>query len=284
MTLRRPHPTAAPAPLAAPDLLRGAALLKAALACAGLVASGAVLAQAQPPNPVTVELMASRGRLSAQLPDVDAVGLRGTWLLSGGDVARVELLDERKFGSHGGIAAVGYTRVLSPDWLISGTFAAGHGGANWANTRADIELGTKWGGQRNWVTRVAAYRANFDGHRSDQGLRLGVAAYLPGAVVLEGGVTFNVSDPGAVHSRMPFVSATYGREGEQYLSLRLAAGSEAYQALGVGQQLVDFNSHSVGLNWRRWMDRGWGFVAQAERYGNPSYSRTTLGAGIFAQW
>ena len=83
---------------------------------------------------------------------------------------------------------------------------------------------------------------------------------------------------------MPFVSATYGHEGVQYLSLRLASGSEAYQAIGTGLQLVDFNSHSVALNWRRWLGTRWGFTAQAERYANPSYHRNTLGAGLFVQW
>ncbi len=240
--------------------------------------------QAQPANPVTLELAATHGQLSAGLPDQNAVNLRGTWLLAGGDVARFELLDERKFDSHGGIGAASYTRVLAPDWLLTGTLALGHGGINWARTRADVEVGTKWGADRNWVTRVAAYHASFDGNRSDKGLRLGLAAYLPEALVLEAGITFNVSDPGTVHSHMPFVSATYGHEGVQYLSLRVASGSEAYQAIGAGQQLVDFHSHSAGFTWRRWVDRKWGFTASAERYSNPTYARNSVGAGLFMQW
>ncbi len=254
------------------------------LAGVAVLGAAAAMAQAEAPKPVTIELLATQGQLSAGLPDQKALNLRGTWLLAGGDVARVELLDEKKFGSHGGIAAAGYTMVLSPDWLVSGNLAFGHGGVNWANARLDVELARKWGEQRNWVTRAASYAAVYDGKRSDRGVRLGVAAYLPQAVVLEAGVALNTSEPGAVRSHMPFVSATYGHEGVQYLSLRLASGSEAYQAIGTGLQLVDFNSHSVALNWRRWLGTRWGFTAQAERYANPSYHRNTLGAGLFVQW
>ena len=254
-------------------------------AALSLVAAGAsVPAQSNQQLPLTVELVGSHGRLTAGLPNSNALSARGTWLLSGGDVARVEGLQESKFDSRGGIFGLGYTHVLSPDWLVAGTLAFGHGGINWANTRADVEVSTKWAEKRDIVTRVALYNARFVGNRSDRGLRLAVVGYLPISLVLEAGVTLNISDPGAVHSRMPFVSATFGSEGVQYISLRASSGSEAYQAIGAGQQLVDFNSRSLGLNWRRWFDRRWGLIAQAEAYHNPTYRRTTLGAGLFVQW
>lgn len=237
-----------------------------------------------PTAPITVDVVASHGSLTAGLPDADALNVRGTWLLSGGDVARAELLRENKFGSQGGIVAVGYTKVLSPDWTVAGTLALGRGGANWARDRVDLELSRAWTEQRSLVTRVAVYRATFDGNRSDRGLRLGLAAYLPGTVVLEGGTALNISAPGAVHSSMPFVSATWGSDGQQYLSVRASSGTEAYQSIGAGQQLVGFKSRSLGLNWRRWMAPQWGFSAQAEQYHNPSYERSTLGVGLFAQW
>lgn len=267
----------------------------ARLACSLLASSGAcAFAQGSEPVPAlpsepaptltTVETLATHGRLTAGLPDADALNVRGTWVFDGGDVARAEVLDERKFGSRGGIGAVSYTKVLSADWFATGSVALGHGGPNWANARADIEVSTKWGEQRSVVTRAAFYQARFDHDRSDRGLRLAVVGYLPGSVVLEAGVTFNISEPGAVRSQMPFVSATVGSDGVQYVSVRASSGSEAYQAIGAGQQLVDFNSRSLGLGWRRWVSRRWGFIAQAEHYRNPSYERNTLGAGVFVQW
>ena len=240
-------------------------------------------AQAQA-TPLTVELIASQGRLTAGQPAAQALNLRGTWLRPGGDVVRGELLSEDKFSQRGGVAAVGYTAVLSPDWVAAGTLALGTGGPNWANQRIDLELSRSWGEARSLVTRAALYKAWFDDRRSDRGLRLALVAYLPGSLVLEAGSALNLSQPGAVHSAMPFASATLGRDGEQYLSLRVSRGSEAYLATVGGPQPVQFDSHSVGVNWRRWVGPQWGFIAQAEQYGNPSYRRTTLGAGLFAQW
>ena len=267
----------------------------ARLACALLASGGTfafaqgseavpALASAPAPTHTTVETLFTHGRLTAGLPDADALNVRGTWVFDGGDVARAEILDERKFGSRGGIGAISYTKVLSADWFATGSVALGHGGPNWANARADVELSTKWGEQRSVVTRAALYQARFDNDRSDRGLRLAVVGYLPGSVVLEAGVTFNISEPGAVRSQMPFVSATVGSDGVQYVSVRASSGSEAYQAIGAGQQLVDFNSRSLGLGWRRWVSRQWGFIAQAEHYRNPSYERNTFGAGVFVQW
>ena len=236
------------------------------------------------PLRATLELLGAYSHLNAGLPQGHAANARGTWVFANGDVARAEILDETKFGSHGGIVAAGYTRVLAADWILAGTLAAGRGGPNWANQRADVELSTKWGAGGWALTRVALYHARFDAGRSDQGLRLSVVAYLPASVVLEGGVIANRSQPGRVRSDMWFGSATWGTEGVQYASLRASSGGEAYQAIGAGQQLVDFHSRSAGFTWRRWVDRKWGFTASAERYSNPTYTRNSVGAGLFMQW
>ena len=239
------------------------------------------------PRTATLDLSLVDSRLTQGLPNGNGFNARGVWEFANGDVARAEWLKERKFGATGGIVALGYTRVLSPDWILSGTVAAGHGGPNWANRRADIELTTKWGEQRALLTNVAIYHASYDGNRSDRGLRLGVVGYLPGSVVLEGGATFNTSQPGKVRSTMPFVSATWGSDGDQYISARYSHGSEAYQALAGNATVVDFRSSSLGLTWRRWLADDWGVTAQAEYYRNRSssaYNRTTIGGGVFAEW
>ena len=259
-------------------------LFPLALAALAALAAFACSAQAQPAAPLTVELVASHGRLSDGQPNAEALNLRSTWLRPGGDVLRAELLSERKFDKQGGVAALGYTAVLSPDWVAAGNLALGTGGPNWANQRADLELSRSWGPARALVTRAALYKAWFDDHRSDRGLRLALVAYLPASLVLEAGSILNLSEPGAVHSAMPFASVTWGRDGEQYLSLRAARGSEAYLSTVFGPQPVQFDSHSLALTWRRWVGPRWGFIVQAEQYANPSYRRSTLGAGLFSQW
>lgn len=281
------------------------------LACAVVVstAGGTATAQTVPPARSTVDLVVGHSNLDSGLPDGRSVGLRGVWLREGGDVVYAEALEERKFGRGGGIVAGAYTRVFSPDWYGTGTVAAGHGGPNWADWRVDAQVSRKWLARRQLVTSAAVYYARFDddgsaaferrfedrsgpvpvvrtvrSDRSDRGLRLSAAWYLQAPVVLEAGITFNRSEPGSVDSRMPYVAATYGRPGWQYVSLRVASGSEAYQALGGSAQLVDFHSDSAALTWRRWLGPRWGFTAQAEIYRNPSYRRESVAVGLFAQW
>lgn len=250
----------------------------------GMMLAGSACAQGTQPLRTTLELSGSAGQLSAGFPDAEALLLRGTWDFEGGNVLRLEALKEKKFSSQGGMAGIGFTKVLSPDWSVAANLALGHGGANWAKSRVDVEAAVKWGEARNTVTRAGLYQARFEGNRSDRGVQLAVAHYLPSALVLEAGILFNISEPGAVHSHMPFISATAGSEGHQYVTLRLSSGSEAYQAVDVNRQLVDFKSQTVSLGWRRWIDRQWGVILQAEHYRNPSYERSTLGAGLFSQW
>lgn len=226
----------------------------------------------------------NRSALSAGLPDGEAVNLRGVWSMKSGDTLIADLLDERKFGVHGGVLALAYARVLSPDWYAIGTVAGGHGGPNWARGRVDGQLSRKWLAGRQLVTSAALYHASFDNNRSDDGLRLAATWYTELPAVFEVGTAINVSRPGKVRSQMPYASATFGREGAWYLSARVSSGREAYQAIGADQQLVNFHSDSVGLGGRFWLGRGWGVTAQAEHYRNPTYQRNTLGVGLFAQW
>ncbi|BDT69928.1 hypothetical protein os1_41200 [Comamonadaceae bacterium OS-1] len=266
-------------------------MLHARQAATGLalaMGTGTVLAQsdasAQSLSPVTWDVQASRSQLSAGLPNGEALAVRANMALPDGSNLQSELMQERKFGEHGGTLALAYTAFFAPDWFATGTLVAGNGGPNWAKWRADLQVSTKWLDQRQLVTSAALYHAVFDGGRSDSGLRLSASWYLPAPAVVEAGVTFNLSQPGSVNSDMPYAAITFGRTGEQYLSMRVSNGTESYQALGAGAQLVNFHSRAVGVTWRRWIGPQWGFTAQAEHYRNPTYQRQTLGLGLFAQW
>lgn len=256
-------------------------LLAAALATAGA-------SQAQDARPRTLEVQYAGAQYTAGLPDARGFSLAAVAPFSDGQVLRADLLQEKRFGLDGGVVAGTYTRVLSPEAYVTATLALGHGGPNWARQRIDLDLANKWGAARSIVTHVAVNGARFDGDRSDQGLRTSVVAYLDGPLgeplVLEGGVMFNISRPGSVHSSMPYLGATWGRVDEQTFALRITSGRESYQALGAAAQLVDFHSRSVGLTWRRWMDPTWGFVAGAETYRNPSYRRHTAGGGLMLRF
>lgn len=267
-----------------------------AKACLTLVAvwcAASAAAQSETPTsaptadalpPATWDVSATHSKLSANLPDGELLSVRAAWALPKGDSVQAELVRERKFGELGGVFALAYTQVFSPDWFGTGTLVAGQGGPNWANFRIDTQVSKKWLSQRQLVTSLALNHATYDNDRSDSGLRLSAAWYLDLPAVLEAGVTFNLSQPGSVNSTMPYASVTFGQTGQQYLSLRLSNGTEAYQALGTSAQLVNFHSRTVSATWRRWIGPQWGLTAQAEHYRNPTYQRQTLGLGLFAQW
>jgi len=255
-----------------------------------LLAAGLASVRAQAAEPglrqpqrASVELLGNQSELSAGLPRGTAVNLRANWSAQPGTLLAAELLSEKKFGETGGVAGLGLTQEFSEAWFGSATLLGGWGGPNWARKRVDASVSRKWGLRRQFVTTLGGYRALYDGSRSDTGLRVSANYYVNGFVVLEAGSSFNRSQPGGVHSRMPYLAATLGREGQQYLSLRAARGTEAWQALGAGSQLVDFHSTTVGLDWRWWVDPGWGLLLRAEHYSNPTYRRNTLGGGLFMQ-
>lgn len=265
----------------------------AAGAAALALASGPAVAQLEEvrtprpptaPTRLTVEAIGAYSHLDAGQPDGNAFNLRLVADLPWGDTLNAELLDERKFGTRGGVAAAAYTRQLNRDWYAIGTFALGHGGPNWANSRIDIQASRKWLERQQLVTSAAVYGARYDAGRSDQGARLSAAWYGERPAVAEAGVVFNVSQPGSVNSAMPYVSAVFGSEGTQFLTVRATAGREAYQALGTEGQLVDFPSRSLGLLWRRWLAPDWGLSAFAELYHNPTYDRRSVGLGVFSRW
>jgi YaiO family outer membrane protein len=255
------------------------------MALAGGMAS-AVRAQEAAPLRM-VEIVHTDSRLTGPYQDGRLEQLRGTWGFAGGHVLRAEAVDERRFGESGGIGGIGYTHVLSPQWNVSGALAAGHGGPIWPNRRVDVDVARAWGASLAFVTRVGWYDARYQAGRSDRGWRLSAAAYLPGGVVVEAGTILNASQPGHVRSRMPFVAVTAGREGQHYVSLRVADGREAYQAVGDQRQIADFASRSVTVAGRLWLAPTWGVSAQAEHYVNRSsggYERVSIGAGVFHQW
>ncbi|MEN9484293.1 YaiO family outer membrane beta-barrel protein [Sphaerotilus montanus] len=253
------------------------------LLLAPLLCSAAQADEAPPVRRGQIEVGRQDSRHSAGLPGGRATHLRGNWALGQDTVLNAELLSERKFDASGGVAAVGATRNLDQDWFASATLSRGWGGPNWARHRIDASVSRKWGASRQFVTTLGGYRANFDAGRSDRGLRVSANYYLNHFVVFEGGATFNTSHPGQVRSQMPYLAVTLGTPGLQFLSLRASRGSEAYQSVGTGAQLVDFDSQSLSLDWRYWLAPDWGMTVHAERYLNPSYSRTTVGGGLFLQ-
>jgi YaiO family outer membrane protein len=267
-----------------PPIRQALAALTTLTALAGLAAlPRPAAAQSPAPSRTTLELSTDGSRLSAGLPRGQATRARGSWALGSDTIVSAELLSERKFDARGGVVAAGVTQTLDPDWFVSATLAGGWGGPNWARQRVDLAASRKWGAERRLVTTLAGYHGRFDAGRSDSGLRVSANYYFNHFAVFEAGATFNRSNPGRVRSTMPYAALTLGTEGLQYVSLRVARGSEAWQVLGGSTEIQDFDSQTYSLDWRWWVGPAWGVLLRAERYLNPSYHRTTVGGGVFMQ-
>ena len=89
---------------------------------------------------------------------------------------------------------------------------------------------------------------------------------------------------GGVGGRRYAVAATWGEEGKNYVAARGETGNEAYQVIGNGAALVNFDSQLIGLSWRHWLRADRGFVTGGEGYHNPDYHRVGVSVAGFLQF
>lgn len=254
----------------------------AALAALNLLACAGALAQAPqpPPAPTELELYTSGQRLSAGFGHWSELGLRASramgahrWL---GEVATM-----RRFGENGNYLGLTDTVTLDADWFASLGVGAGDGAAYLPTVRVDGFLHRKLLPARNLVASLGlAYYKAPDNYR-DHAFSLGASYYFAQPWVLQGEVRFNRSSPGSVDSRQQFLALSWGRDHATQATLRHAWGTEAYQAVGSGNTLVDFNSEQTSLNLRHWLGTDWGLAGGLEHYRNPGYRRDGLTLALF---
>jgi YaiO family outer membrane protein len=192
-----------------------------------------------------------------------------------------EVLRQREFDDTGTYFSFAGDHTINQDWYVFGAVGGSSGGFFFPSLRADAQVNKKWLSKRQLVTTIGAgYFDAKDEHR-DSSLFLGGIYYFETPWVLQGGVRWNRSMPGAVISQSQFVALTQGQEGIRYIAIRVDAGREAYQAIGPGEVLVDFPSGAVTLAWKQWLGPDWGFNAVTEYYLSRVYQRTGISFGIF---
>jgi YaiO family outer membrane protein len=230
-----------------------------------------------------IEISTSAQHLSNDYGDWRDVTLRGNYEV-GPNVWQTELASKREFGLDGSYLGLSDTVTLSTDWFATLSIGAGDGAFYLPQFRADAFIYRKWLEKRNLITSFGTgyYRAP-DGH-TDRSLSLGAAYYFTDPWILEVGVRYNFSDPGAVRSNQQFVAATYGVVGHDVLTARYGWGGEGYQAIASNLSLVNFDSRQASISWRHWFNRRSGVLVAAEQYTNPSYQRQGLTVGLFHQF
>ncbi len=237
-------------------------------------------AVAQADLPRTLELSSGFQNLSGGFGNWRDVTLRGTYGLPS-HVLQGELSLNRRFNKDGAFVGLSDTYTFDEDWYASVAVGFGDGAFYLPRYRLDATLYRKWLAGRNLVTSVGAgtYKAP-DGH-TDNSISLGLVYYFEAPWVVEGGVRFNSSNPGAIKTQQQFLALTYGRDKEDLITVRHGWGAEGYQTITAGTQLVNFKSNESSISWRHWVTPRTGISVGANRYTNPFYNRSGLNIGIF---
>jgi YaiO family outer membrane protein len=248
-----------------------AALLLAACATAPL------LAQEGPTR--RLEISAGAQNLSNGYGRWRDLTLRGSMTLPQ-HVLQGELSAHKRDGTPGAFLSLGDTYTIDQDWYASAALGVGDGAFYLPNYRVDATLNRKFLPARNLVgTLGLGYYDAPDGH-VDRSLSLGVTYYFESPWIVEGGVRFNSSNPGAVRTRQQFVALTWGRDKQDLVTARYGWGSEGYLAVTADQQLVNFDSREFNLSWRHWLNANTGVLVGATHYSNPLYRRNGVSVGL----
>jgi len=195
-----------------------------------------------------------------------------------------EINGQHEFGDGGVYLAAGDTYNINPDWYASLTLGSSVGGFFWPRFRADAFLNRKWLSRKQLITTLGyGYYAAKDVHR-DQSVFIGTTYYFTKPWILDDGVRFNVSNPGAVFSPSGFAALTQGTNKHHYITLNAEFGEEAYQLVGPAAVLSRFNSQSLTITWRQWTGKNWGFDLIADYYHSPFYERGGGSFGLFKEF
>jgi YaiO family outer membrane protein len=205
-------------------------------------------------------------------------------LAAGNNIWNAEINGQHEFNDGGVYLTAGDTFNFNSDWYASLTLGSSIGGFFWPRFRADSFLNRKWSARKQFITTLGyGYYASKDVHR-DQSVFAGTTFYFNGPWILEDGVRFTVSNPGAVFSPAGFVAVTQGRNKHHYVTLNAGFGQEAYQLVGPTTVLTRFPSQNMTITWRQWMGKKWGFNLVADYYHSPFYERGGGSFGFFKEF
>lgn len=210
--------------------------------------------------------------------------LRGGVHLTGKDYVTGEVSHQNHFGDGGTFYGLGYTRDFDENWYGFLSAGTSSGGFFLPRVRVDGLLFRKLLEKKNLVASVGFTYYKAKEVYTDKTILLGLTYYFDAPWIVQLGGRLNRSDPGGIRSNRGNIAVTYGRDKEQYLTLKYDGGTEAYQLTGAQSLLSDFTSHEVSLTWRKWLTKRYGFNLRAVYYENPSYKRKQAEIGVFAEF
>jgi YaiO family outer membrane protein len=230
-----------------------------------------------------VEVGGSYRQLTNGFGDWSGGYARGVFA-TGKNIWNAEVNGQHEFGDGGVYLAAGDTYNFSSDWYISLTLGSSVGGFFWPRFRADAFVNRKWNARKQFITTLGyGYYASKDVHR-DQSVFIGTSYYFGGPWIVEDGVRFNVSNPGAVFTPAGFVAVTEGSNRHHYVTVNAGFGQEGYQIVGPTTVLTHFPSQTMTITWRQWTGKTWGFNLVGDFYHSSFYERGGGSFGFFKEF
>lgn len=254
-----------------------------ALLAGGLLVGSALPASADGVNG-ELEAGAIYYNLDHQFEDTYGAYARGRFASGPQDAWLGEVTHIDRFGDDGTYAAVGNTHDFNADWTSQVIVGASNGGFFLPAVKVDGSLSRRWLPGRNLVTSAGiSYFDSKDIH-SDVGYRAEATWYTESPWVVQGGVSYNVSDPGAVGSAAGYLALAHARNGNHIYTARVGGGEQAYQPLAEQRARVGVSFTSVRLSAKQWIGRHWGVNAVADSYFSSSYDQHGFEVGLFTEF
>ncbi len=239
--------------------------------------------QAQAVYPGYVEAGLTYHQYSAGFGQWRGLYVRSAYQPTLRDVLHAEALFDQRFGDQGFLYKMQHTRTWHPRWFSRTALGTSSGGFYLPRLTADVQVARKWLPRQQLVTVAgfSFYDAK-DVHR-DYATSVEAQWYLQ-RWVFQGGVRWNLSNPGRVGARSQYLAVTYGQPNKYSLALRYGFGYEAYQLVEPLVTYAGFHSREVSLAWRQWLGRAVGVQVRGAHYTNPFYRRTGVQVGLFKTW
>jgi YaiO family outer membrane protein len=242
---------------------------------------GVCEAHAQTPGKLNVESGVNYRRLDSGYSEWRGAYIRMVLRAGSKDTVNAEVLRQRQFGDTGTFFSVGDSHTINEKWYSYLSVGGSSGGFFFPRVRVDGQLSRKWLAKKSLVTSVGVGLFEPKTIHRNFAASMEAVYYFTAPWIVQGGVRWNHSSPGAVLSRSQFIALTEGREGKHYVVLRGEVGREAYQLVGATTALVDFPSRNATVTWKQWVGGDWGFNAVAEYYKSSAYRRAGVSLGLF---
>lgn len=190
---------------------------------------------------------------------------------------------QEAFHDQGMYFGVGNTHTFNEDWYSDVGVGFGTDAVFLNRLRLDALLNRRWLPKRNLITTIGYSHYRSESPYRGNGLLASVSYYFDAPWIVQAGIRGDIGDPGSLFGYSAYAALTHGYYKRYFITGRVGWGREAYQIVGNSVD-TEFNSQTLGLNWRQWLGDDWGYNLAGEYYHQPAYHRTGGVVSVFKEF